>query len=183
MPGPDNDALVIYLRAGDIFNKSNPYMSASYVQAPCSYLRMVIRDSGLFKVPTQQTLPRFTLFTPQRCSQIDVVTDPTAHDQLRHPCLAELQALQHPYRVTVHGASIREDFGFLTKAHNLVLSGVSSFADTAVLLSRWVNLHHLCCCVELLSSTTAQCHGSPSAKVTAHAVRQQLVLWRRVMAR
>ena len=56
---------------------------------------------------------------------------------MRHPCLAELQALQHPYRVTVHGASIREDFGFLTKAHNLVLSGVSSFADSAALLSRY----------------------------------------------
>lgn len=48
--GPDQDALVIFLRAGDIFNKSMEHISPTYVQAPCSFYRRVIHDSGLFKV-------------------------------------------------------------------------------------------------------------------------------------
>ncbi len=47
---PDPDALVIYLRAGDIFDASVDKVNFDYVQAPCAYLRRVIRDSGLFKV-------------------------------------------------------------------------------------------------------------------------------------
>ncbi len=42
-----------------------------------------------------------------------------------------------PYNVTMHGSSVLEDFGFVMQAHTLVLTGVSSFADCAVLLSRY----------------------------------------------
>lgn len=116
MQAPHPDALVIYLRSGDIFDPTVKNTNFDYVQAPCAYLRKVIHDSGL--------------------SRVDIVTDPTAPPNMRHPCLAALMALQHPYNVHVHGASIREDFGFLTKAQHLVLTGVSSFADSAALLSR-----------------------------------------------
>lgn len=50
VPGPDKDALTMYLGAGDMFDPDNTYIHGSYVQAPCSYLRKVIRDSGLVKV-------------------------------------------------------------------------------------------------------------------------------------
>lgn len=59
--------------------------------------------------------------------------------------------MQHPFQVTVHNSSIRDNFARLTKAHHLVLSGISSFADAATLLSRYfvdfpasVALHNTC---------------------------------------
>lgn len=119
------------------------WINRDYVQAPCAYLRMVIRDSGLHKVWPMSLVAGSHTCMPV---QIVVVTNPSVPENMRHPCLEELKALQHPYNVTIHGASAYEDFSFLTKAHHLVLSGVSSFADSAVLLSRCATFSQLAGC-------------------------------------
>lgn len=59
-PGPDPDALVIYLRAGDIFDPTVDHVNPDYVQAPCSYFHKVIHDSGLHKVRRAHVYPSAT---------------------------------------------------------------------------------------------------------------------------
>ena len=104
--------LIVYLRSGDIWRD---YPFYRYVQAPCSYITYVLDKVSV------------------HFSRIYILTDLRMKIGI-HPCLLSLSQRYRNASIVSrkHGA----DHILLAKAHNVVLTGVSTFGETGLMLNR-----------------------------------------------
>eukprot|EP01039_Chlorochromonas_danica_P000731 gene731-795_t len=102
--------LTIYLRAGDIFSA---VFHPLYIQAPCLYYEVVIRD--------------------HQPDQVVVVTSTVGLGA--NPCIKELNQLFPSIHFVVILDSVEASFAVLSHSRQLVLSGMSTFGEMAMMTS------------------------------------------------
>lgn len=113
-----DDVLVIYLRAGDIFQNPDTPGGPTYVQAPCNFYDEVIER--------------------MKPSTVIIVTASISAN-FSNPCVHTIPHKHNKVEFFIHVGTVEESVTILAHSKNIVLSGTSSYGFVGAMMSPYLS--------------------------------------------